>query len=297
MESWLNQKSSNTTRGKMLGVYMIITFLFAGLGQFLLILSDPIKFDLFVLTSILLSLSLIPILLSTTKAPEFNNTKRVSFKELYIISPLGFIGALFIGLSHGTLFGYGAVYGAAKGMDTFNISFFMFIITIFGAIFQWPIGMISDKFDRRIVLIATTLIASGLCVFLVLSSYISMILFFLVVACFAGLCLPMYSLVIAHVNDFIQPDEIVATSASLILLLGIGLIMGPIFVSFFMNFFGPDGFFVHLFLVHLLLGLFGLYRMAKRTKTSDLESQYVPLPRNISAIGMEMNPKTENEES
>ena len=102
----------------------------------------------------------------------------------------------------------------------------------------------------------------------------------------------MYSLVVAHINDFIQPDEIVGVSATVQFIVGVGAIIGPISASLFMNIFGADGFFVFLFFTHLILGLFGIYRMSKRTKSDDLESQYVPLPRNISAIGMELNPKT-----
>ena len=103
----------------------------------------------------------------------------------------------------------------------------------------------------------------------------------------------MVSLAIAHLNDYLQPDEIVSASSSFNILVGIGSIIGPIVVARFMNIMGPDGFFIYLFIVHLLLGLFGLYRMGKRTKPSDIESQYVPLPRNITAAGMELNPKVE----
>ena len=162
MESWLNDKSSNETRGQLLSVYMIVTFVFAGLGQFLLNLSDPMKVNLFILVSILLSISLVPILLTATQAPTFENPKRFSLKELYIITPLGFVGALITGLTHGTVFGYGAIYATAKDFSTFQISLFMVIVTAFGAISQWPIGYLSDKIDRRIILIGVTLIAAGL---------------------------------------------------------------------------------------------------------------------------------------
>ena len=103
----------------------------------------------------------------------------------------------------------------------------------------------------------------------------------------------MHSLAVAHTNDYLQPNEIVAASSSINILIGIGAILGPISASLFMKVIGPDGFFVYIFIVHLLLGLFGLYRMGKRVKPSDIESQYVPLPRNISAAGMELNPKVE----
>ena len=293
MESWLNDKSTNQTRGQILSIYMIITFAFLGMGQFLLNLSDPAKVDLFILVSILLSFALLPILLSVTEAPNITNQKKFSLKELFIISPLGFVGAFFTGLSHSAILGYGAVYAAAKDLGLFEISVFMVIVTSCGALFQWPIGYISDKIDRRVILIGVTLVASGLSLFIVASSYISLIIFFILLAIYAGMSLPMYSLTIAHTNDFLQQNEIIGASSTIAVLVGIGAICGPIIASLFMNAIGPDGFFVYLFIVHGLLGLFGLYRMAKRAKPSDLESQYTPLPRNISAAGMELTPITE----
>ena len=293
MESWLNDKSTNETRGQILSIYMIVTFSFVGLGQFLLNLSDPAKVDLFILISVLLSFALLPILLSITEAPNVTNPKPFSLKELFIISPLGFVGAFFTGLTHSAILGYGAVYAAAKGLGLFEISIFMVIVTLCGALFQWPIGYISDKIDRRVILIGVTFIASGLAIFIVASSYISIIIFFIILALYSGMCLPMYSLTIAHTNDFLQQDEIVGAIAAIAILIGIGAICGPILASLFMDIIGPDGFFVYLFIAHGLLGLFGLYRMGKRTKKADLESQYVPLPRNISAAGMELSPIAE----
>ena len=289
MESWLNDKSTNETRGQTLSVYMIITFSFVGLGQFLLNLSDPIEVDLFILVSILLSFALLPILLSSSEAPNISNPKRFSLKELFVISPLGFIGAFFTGLAHSAVFGYGAVYATAKQLSLFEISIFMVILTSCGAISQWPIGFISDKIDRRIVLVSVTLIASVLSLIIVASSYLSIIIFFILLAIYSSVSLPMYSLVIAHTNDFLQQDEIVGAVASIAVLVGVGAIFGPILASLFMNILGADGFFVYLFLVHGLLGMFGLYRMRKRLKPTDLESQYVPLPRNISAAGIELS--------
>ena len=293
MESWLNDQSTNETRGQLLSVYMIVTFLFAGMGQFLLNLSDPMKVNLFILVSILLSVSLVPILLSVTQAPSFESPKRLSLKELYIITPLGFVGALITGLTHGTIFGYGAVYATAKNLSTFEISIFMVIITAFGALSQWPIGWLSDKIDRRIILIGVTLLASILSIIIIVSSYLSLFIFFVLLALYSSMCLPMYSLCVAHTNDFLNPDEIVSASAAIAILIGIGAIFGPITVSFFMYIIGADGFFYFLFVFHILLGLFGLYRMGKRSKPTDLESQYYPLPRNISSAGMELNPKVD----
>jgi len=275
----------------MLSIYMIITFTFLGLGQFLLNLSDPAKVDLFILISILLSFALLPILLSISEAPSISTTKRFTFVELYAISPLGFFGAIFTGLAHSVIFGYGAVYATAKELSLFEISFFMVIVTSFGALFQWPVGYFSDRIDRRIILISITFIAAGLSILIVASSYFSLITFFILLAIYSGMSLPMHSLVIAHTNDYLQPHEIVPASSTIFTLIGIGAICGPILTSIFMKALGADGFFVYLIIVHGLLGLFGLYRMGKRTKPSDIKSQYVPLPHNISPAGMELNPK------
>ena len=296
MESWLNEKSTNSTRGSILSIYMIITFSFLGLGSFLLNISDPAKYDLFILVSVLLSFALIPILLTSTNAPNFENPKRIKFSELYQISPLGFVGALLIGFSHSALFGLGAVYAKGSGLTNFEVSLFIVIITIFGALFQWPIGLVSDKIDRRIILIIVSLIASVTCILILGASFISTLLVFFLLAFYSGMSLPTYSLAIAHTNDFIKPDEIVAVSAALAVLVGCGSVLGPLFASYFMSIFGPNGLFVFLFLTHLSLGLYGIYRMAIRSKPKNMESQYTPLPRTITPVGMELNPKAEIED-
>ena len=293
MESWLNEKSTNQTRGQLLSIYMIITFVFLGLGQLLLNISDPLKVDIFILVSVLLSFALLPILLSTTEQPNTSDTKSFSLSEFYAISPLGFVGALFTGLAHSVVFGYGAVYATAKGLSILEVSIFMVIITSFGALSQWPVGYLSDKMDRRIVLIGVTFIASGLCVLIVGSSYISLTLFFILTAFYSCASLPMYSLAIAHTNDFLEQNEIVAASSAFVRLIGIGSVLGPLIVSGVMSIIGPNGFHIYLILVHALLGVFGLYRMTKRAVPADSESQYVPLPRNITPAGMELNPITE----
>ena len=293
MESWLNDKSNNQTRGKILSLYMVITFVFVGLGQLLLNLSNPIKVDLFILVSVLLSFSLLPILLSSTDQPDITNPKSFSLKEFYIVSPLGFVGALFIGLSHSAVFGYGAIYATTRGLSILEVSIFMIIITSFGALSQWPIGYISDRIDRRILLIGATLVASGLSILIVISSYVSLIIFFIFTAMFSSMCLPLYALALAHINDFLEHDEIVSASSLFTRLVGVGSILGPILVSNIMGLVGSNGFFVYLFVVHGILGLFGIYRMAKRAKPTDLESQYTPLPRNITPAGMELTTVTD----
>ena len=293
MESWLNDRSTNQTRGQLLSIYMIVTFAFVGAGQFLLNLSDPAKVDLFILVSVLLSFALLPILLTTTEQPNTTNPKYFSLKEFYKVSPFGFVSALATGLSHSALFGYGAIYATSINLSLFQVSLFMTILSSFGALVQWPIGYLSDKIDRRVILIGITFGAAGLSLIFIFASFLPITMFLIMTAIFSCFCLPMYSLAVAHTNDFLQPNEIVSASATFSIIIGIASIIGPLAVSIFMQVIGSSGFYIYLFFVHGSLGLFGLYRMTQRTKPRDLESQYTPLPRNISPAGMEMNPVTE----
>ena len=293
MESWLNDRSTNQTRGQLLSIYMIVTFAFVGAGQFLLNLSDPQKVDLFILVSILLSFSLLPILLTSTEQPNTTNPKYFSLLEFYKVSPFGFVSALATGLTQSALFGYGAVYATSINFSLFQVSLFMTILSTFGALVQWPIGYLSDKIDRRVILIGITFGAAGLSFIFVFATFLPITIFLVMTAIFSCFSLPMYSLAVAHINDFLEPNEIVSASATFNVIIGISSVIGPIAVSVFMQVIGPSGFYIYLFFVHGALGLFGLYRMTQRSKPRDLESQYTPLPRNISPAGMEMNPVTE----
>ena len=250
MESWLNEKSTNQTRGQLLSVYMIITFVFVGAGQFLLNLGDPAKVDLFILVSILLSFALLPILLSSTEQPNTESPKFFSLREFYTVSPLGFVGALATGLSHSAVFGYGAIYASSINLSLFEISLYMMIITSAGALSQWPIGYLSDRIDRRVILIGVSFMAAGLSLFFVFANFMPLTLFLIFTGLFSVACLPMYSLTVAHTNDFLQPNEIVSASATFGILIGIGSIVGPLFVSTFMEILGAVGFFIYLFLIH-----------------------------------------------
>ena len=170
MESWLNDKSTNQTRGQLLGIYMIVTFVFVGLGQLLLNLSDPSKVDLFILVSILLSLALVPILLTKRPAPKFKKIGTISVKELYKISPLGSVSSFATGMIHAAFFSLISVYATKAGFTLLETSILLFIATISGVIGQGPIGYFSDLYDRRKVIVITTLGGSALAFLSILSS-------------------------------------------------------------------------------------------------------------------------------
>jgi len=155
-ESWLNDRASNKNRGSVLSIYMVILYTSMGIGMFLLNFSNPLKFEPFILISVLTSAGLIPILLTKKKPPNFKKIKAMSLKEVYKASPFGMVSSFFYGTIQSALFTLLAVYAASMNFSIFEISLVTFLLAISGAISQWPIGKISDSFDRRKVIIYST---------------------------------------------------------------------------------------------------------------------------------------------
>ena len=305
VESWLNDRATNRNRGGVLSIYMFITFIGLGLGTLLLNFNKPEQYEPFILTSLLFSIALVPILLVKRSAPKFKKISFIKIKQLYKISPLGTFSMFCTGLIHSAIFGVGAVYAATLNFTIFEISVFLFLITIAGALFQFPIGYFSDRQDRRRILIGCTFISTIFCILAILASGpsienmylastfgIEKIMFFIFITAYAGFALPMFTLNLAYVNDFIDKEKFVAAGAGLQIIFGIGAMGGPFLCSVFMNMYGANGFFIFLGIFHTLIGLFGLYRMTKREYEENPESTFTPLPRNITPLGIELDPTT-----
>tara|TARA_Y100000590_G_scaffold469522_1_gene657508 strand:- start:42 stop:1331 length:1290 start_codon:yes stop_codon:yes gene_type:complete len=305
VESWLNDRATNRNRGEVLSIYMFITFFGLALGTLLLNFSSPEKYEPFILISLLFSIALIPILLTKRKPPKFRKISSINIKQLYKISPLGTFSMFCTGFIHSSLFTLGAVYAARMNFTIFEISLFLFLISIAGALFQWPIGYFSDRHDRRLILIGCTFLSTLFCVLAVITSGSSLenmylapsvgvekIMFFICITLYAGFALPMFTLNLAYVNDFIQKEKFVAAGSGLQVIFGIGAMGGPILCSIFMNYYGVNGFFVYLSLFHFIIGVYGLYRITKRSYEENPDSSFTPLPRNITQLGIELDPST-----
>ncbi len=305
VESWLNDRATNRNRGSVLSMYMFITFTGLAVGTLLLNFNKPEQYEPFILTSLLFSIALVPILLTKRTAPKFKKISFMKINQLYKISPLGTFSMLCTGLIHSAIFGVGAVYATSLNFTIFEISLFLFLITIAGALFQFPIGYFSDKSDRRIILIACTFISSIFCVFSIIASGTSLenmylassvgmdkVMFLICITFYAGFALPMFTLNLAYVNDFIDKEKFVAAGAGLQIIFGIGAMGGPFLASVFMSQYGANGFFVYLAIFHILIGMFGMYRITKREYEDNPESTFTPLPRNITPLGIELDPTT-----
>jgi MFS family permease len=301
-ESWLNDRASNKNRGSVLSIYMVILYGAMGLGMFLLNFSDPGNFEPFILISIITSAALIPILLTKRKPPTFKKISSMSIQEVFISSPFGMVSSFFYGTIQSALFTLLAVYAATMNFSIFQISLVTFLLAVSGAISQWPIGKLSDMFDRRKVIIIVTFAAAFFAFCAILSSrqmYLpgdlatSKFWFYVFLILFSFCSLPMFSLILAHTNDFIPKEKFVAAGASLQFIFGMGAMAGPFLCSIFMGMVGPNGFFIFLLFFHSVIGVYGIYRSKVRPVIENPDSQFVAMPQSITPAGIELNPSTE----
>ena len=304
-ESWLNDRATNKNRGQLLSAYMIILYSGLGIGMLLLNVSDPTNYEPFILVSVLLSLALVPILLTKRSAPKFKKIGTISVKELYEISPLGTVSSFCTGLIHSAFFSLMAVYATKANFTLFETSILLFIATMAGVLFQGPIGYFSDKLDRRKVIVFVTLLSAFFSflsiifgsqslenMYLSTELSINKILFFISIALYAGLCLPLFSLNLAHTNDFVPKEKFVAAGGGLQLIFGVGAIGGPIICTLFMSLIGANGFFIYLITFHIIIGVFALFRMKVRKAEVNPDSTFTPLPATITPVGLELDPDT-----
>ena len=301
-ESWLNDRSSNKNRGSVLSVYMVILYGSMGVGMFLLNFSSPKNFQPFILVSVITSAALIPILLTKKKPPTFKKIQAMNLKDLYEASPFGMVSSLFYGTIQSALFTLLAVYATSMNFTILEISIVTFLLAVSGAIAQFPIGKISDIYDRRKVIVFSTFGAAFFSILAILVSrqmYLpgglatSKTWFYIFFILFSFCSLPMFSLILAHTNDYISKEKFVAAGAGLQFAFGLGAISGPFLCSIFMDLVGSNGFFIFLFFFHSIIGIFGIYRMRVRKSVDNPDSQFVAMPQTITPAGIELNPSTE----
>ena len=301
-ESWLNDRSSNKNRGSVLSIYMIVLYGSMGIGMFFLNFSKPENFQPFILVSLFMSLALIPILLTKRKAPTFKKISSMSLRELYEVSPLGMVGSLFYGTAQSALFSLLAVYAASMNFTIFEISLVTFLLAISGAVAQFPIGKLSDKFDRRLIIVYTSFGAAFFALCAIVASnqmYLpdnlatSKTWFYIFLILFSFCSLPMFAIIFAHTNDYIPKEKFVAAGAGLQFAFGLGAISGPFLCSVFMDVIGSNGYFVFLIIFHSIIGIFAIHRMRIRESVENPDSQFVAMPQTITPAGIGLNPTTE----
>ncbi len=283
-ESWLNNTATNETRGQALSAYMIVQMVGIIASQGLLSLGDPTGYGLFIIPSVLVSLAFMPILLAATPAPTFDKIEAMSFRRLFRTSPLGCVGMLLTGGVFSAMFGMSSVWGALSGLRIGQIALFVAALYVGGLALQYPIGWISDRMDRRTLVL--WLATAGALVMLVATLVKLPFSLTLVIAMLlGGITNPLYSLLIAHTNDFLTKEEMPAASSGLIFLNGFGAIFGPLVTGWMMGQVGPRGYFLFIGILYAALALYVAWRMARRA-VRDRTQGYTGLSPNASSLAV-----------
>ena len=278
-ESWLNARSTKRTRGKVMALYMITNYFSAGCGQFLLTIADPGKFQLFSVASIIFSLALVPVLLTRSTAPKPPQRDPLNLRELWRTSPLGLLGSFCAGMVNASFYSLAPIFALALGFGIGGTSTFMASVIFGGLLLQYPVGHLSDRMDRRVVLTMVVLATSVACVAIVMVSEWSPSWIYLAGAVYGAFSFTVYSLCVAHANDFASTDKLVQTASGLLTAYGFGAFLGPIIAASFMGRLGPEGLFVMSALVSGFLGGFAIFRMRRRLSPSkEHRSRIITMP-------------------
>jgi len=292
VESWLNARATNETRGQVMSVYMIVLYFAQGMGQYFLTQGPPESFMLYALVSAIVSLAVVPVALTRLPAPPPPRPTRLSLRRLYAVSPLGIFGAFASGLVVGAFYGMGPAFAPMAGMDLSKTAWFMALAILGGLALQWPIGRISDRIDRRTVILGAAAAVAAISAGLALAAGRSDL------GVLAGACLfgafgfVLYPLSVAHANDVIEPDEFVALAAGLLLAYSFGAIGGPIGAAIVMKYAGAGGLFLFTAIVAAAAGGFTLWRMRQRPDLpTEGQQPFMGVPRTTPAAA-ELDPRS-----
>ena len=273
IESWLNEQATNENRGAVFSAYTLITLTVLAVGQQMLLLYDPQQMALFAIASAIVSIAAIPVVLSVAPTPRQAEHKvQLNIRKLYRTSPAGALGCLAAGLANGPFWALAPVFVAGYSADVSLAAWFMTSAVLGGALGQWPLGLWSDRVDRRWVIgfaaLAGLLVGAAIWLaFAVMPVFVLMALG----AAWGAVAFPLYAVSVAHTNDHAKPGEFVMVSSGLLLMYGIGAIIGPFLASLAMLLAGSGGLFLYGALVHLLLLSYIALRIARRMPASEEE--------------------------
>ena len=293
-ESWLNDQSTNETRGQMLSLYMIVSMGGLATGQLLIGAGGESSIGLFLLASVLVSIAVVPVLLSVGTAPAFEEPERMSLRRLLQVSPLAVVGLAINGVAVSMLFGMGAVYGLSIGLNNAEVGYFMTAPVIGALLLQYPVGRLSDRFDRRMVIFGVALMGGGAAAMAAMFGRGDFALLLVCMLVYGGSLFPLYSLFLAHANDFLTPSQMVAAASGLVMVSGAGAVLGSPLAALSLEYFGVASFFILVTAIQLLIAGFALFRMTRRAAVPNLaQGPFVAIPESSSAIAATLNPEAE----
>ncbi len=260
LESWLNEMTDSSRRGRTLGIYRVVDMTAVVAGQYMLAFGDPATFFLFNLIAIFYALSLVPISSSRQPTPNVPPNRRIRLLHTLNVSPLAFWGVFAAGLTNGGFRSLGPVVAQSFNMSMAEIATFMNAMMIGGALMQIPFGWMSDRVDRRAMLLLTSIGAAAGGALVAQYSADSANMAAATVLVFGAFAMPLFSISLAHANDFAKEGDFVQLSASLMLVYGLGAAVGPLIGSAWINWYGPAGFFVYTSVIHVVFLAFAVVR-------------------------------------
>lgn len=288
-ESWLNNAADNETRGQTLSAYMIVQMGGIIISQGLLVVPDSTGFLLFIIPSVLVSVSFAPILLSIQPTPAFESSKPMTLREVYGVSPLGMVGMFFLGGVFAAQFGMAAVYATEVGMTLTQTSIFIAAFYVGALVLQYPLGWVSDRVDRRWLIMLVAAAGAAAATFASLFGGISFGVLMAAAFVIGGCSNPLYSLLIAYTNDFLEADDMASASAGLLFVNGLGAIAGPLVIGWVMVTFGAPAFFLVIFALLAVVALYAAYRMTQRAAPLVEDTgAYAPVMPSSTPVAVEV---------
>ncbi|HSO47562.1 MAG TPA: MFS transporter [Rhizobiaceae bacterium] len=264
VESWLNERTENKYRGRIFGVYTMVNLLATTAGQMMISLGETTGFEFFVMAALFYVLALVPTALSTRAQPKPLVESKLDLKALILNSPIAVAGAFLVGISNSSFGTLGVVYGQAVKLDVGSIALMMSLSLLAGSLFQIPVGMLSDRRDRRTVLAGIAILAAAVDLYFIVFQPSNPWAVIIAASVFGGAIYSMYPVLIAHAYDHATPDSYLRISGGLLLVFGIGAILGPLLAGLAMDFAPASGLFVVTLFAHLALAGYALYRMTQR---------------------------------
>ena len=281
IESWLNAQASNTIRGRIFAAYMLVNLLSLALGQFLILAGDINNLRLFAISAMLFSAGLVPVAMTRLPEPVPITEVRLDLRKLYRTVPSGFMGSLIAGLLGSAFWGLGPLYALQSDLSPEGIAAFMSAAIAGGAMLQLPIGLLSDRRDRRRVLFDISLLSSVIAVVAVMVPTASSLWLAIVMFFYGGMMFSIYPVSAALTNDFSGPTENVETSSNLLMVYGIGALAGPLIAGPLMQWLGGRSLFAYFAVSGVVLAVLIQYQWWRRPReiTPEEKSQFVPMTR------------------
>lgn len=292
IESWLNNRTTNDTRGLVMSAYVMVNFGAFTVGQGLVTLYPVEQAGSFMIAAILASLGIIPVALTRSAQPAPITIVRFRPVQLYRAAPVGLVASFMIGVANGSFWGLGPISAAGSGLGIGHVAMFMSATTLAGALSQWPVGRLSDRVDRRLVLFALLIGASvtGLSLWLSGASGTLLLVFGVV---FGALTLPCYSLAAAHAYDKTPASETVPTAATVLLANALGAVVGPLLASVVMSALEPRALFLFIASAQALLAAYVFYRTKVQASLPAGEKTDFEMAASAPA-GTMLTPETPN---